>query len=502
MQEKIKVAYTNYRWLRLAVLAGLLSCAPLLYWLAGGFPPWAWRFLFEVMPRLPRLWQLYHQAIVLPFAGLLCLSLVLLLLWGAIPVALCKMALSCWNTMRERRHFLQELREAERQAKQQAERGAANEPQKAVALPAAFLPESYNPAYPLSAVPVSKGVSRQTNAGLEVRTYATPAAISEPVAIPRAEREPQFVPIGAGHVSPALARGQLRLVPRQDEETEEEPGDFPEIELAQAQEKPTDLEVGVGLHTGFQRQGAPNEDALFELRGTHTAGADLQQVGLFVVADGMATSGPGHEASRLAIQALSSAMMPALLGNTKLAFADLLRESVQSANLAVYSRNRELAESRRKMGTTMTVALTLGSVAHIANVGNSRAYLYRQKQGLRQVTQDHTVASSLLQGSDMALNHSRPASTRQGILERYLGRQAQVEVDLFSVNLRGSDILLLCSDGLWAMLRDAEIEEILGTAGLHALQLSSMLVQRALNYGGADNISVIVVRCPQNLKDQ
>src|SRR5579875_2150175 len=137
MQEKIKVAYTNYRWLRLAVLAGLLSCAPLLYWLAGGFPPWAWRFLFEVMPRLPRLWQLYHQAIVLPFAGLLCLSLVLLLLWGAIPVALCNMALSCWNTMRERRSGRQSNRRNAEQPMSHRRRSRCPQPsyQKAITRP-------------------------------------------------------------------------------------------------------------------------------------------------------------------------------------------------------------------------------------------------------------------------------------------------------------------------------------------------------------------------------
>jgi serine/threonine protein phosphatase PrpC len=499
MQEKIKIAYTNHRWLRLTVLASLLSCTFLLYWRAGGFPPWAWRFLFQVTPQLPRLWQLHHQAIVLPFAGLLCLSLVLLLLWGAIPVALFRMALYWWNTLRERQYFLQELQEAEQQAKRQAERMVADEPQQATALPAAFLAENYSPAYPPSAVSLTRGVSPQTNASSEVRAYTAPAAVSESVAMQRAEREPQFVPVGAGHVSPALTRGQLRLVPRQDEEAEEELDDFPEIELAEAQEEPIDLEIGVGLHPGFQRKDAPNEDALFELRGTHTAGQNLQQVGLFVVADGMGNSGFGHEASRLAIQVLSSVMVPALLSNTKLAFADLLKEGVQSANLAVYRRNRELAETRCKMGTAMTVALTLGPVAHIANVGNSRAYLYQQKQGLSQVTRDHTVASSLLRDNDMAAVHSRPVKARQGVLERYLGRQALVEVDLFSVNLCGGDILLLCSDGLWAMVRDAEIEEILGTAGLHPIQLSAMLVQRALNYGGADNISIIAVRCPQNL---
>ncbi len=290
----------------------------------------------------------------------------------------------------------------------------------------------------------------------------------------------------AQYTSPA--RGQLRLVPQPDEN---ENGDFPEIELAQVQEKPANLEVGVGLHPGFHRKNAPNKDALFEIHGTRTAGEGLQQVGLFVVADGMGSRGVAHEVSRLAISTLCAVMVPALPGSTEIVCTDLLKEGVQSANLAVYRRNRELAE--RKTGTSMTAALMLGSIVSIASVGNSRAYLYRQRQGLLQVTQDHTTAAI---GGLAVSAQGKHAAARQGILERYLGRQALVEVDLFTVNMRAGDILMLCSRGLWGMVGDEELGQILATPGLRPSQLSSTLVQRALNYGGVENISVIVVRCP------
>jgi protein phosphatase len=294
--------------------------------------------------------------------------------------------------------------------------------------------------------------------------------------------------VGAVALHASSARGQLRLVPHPNEN---ENGNFPEIELAQIQEKPADLEVGVGLHTGFHRKDAPNEDALFEIHGTRTAGEGLQQIGLFVVADGMGRAGIAHEASRLAIATLCAVMAPALSGSTESVCASLLKEGVLSANLAVYRRNRELAE--RKTGTSMTAALMLGSIVSIASVGNSRAYLYRQKQGLLQVTQDHTIAA--IRGLAVSAQGKHTAA-RQGILERYLGRQALVEVDLFTVNIRAGDILMLCSRGLWGMVGDAELAQILATPGQHPSQLSSMLVQQALNYGGVENISVIVVRCP------
>lgn len=501
MQEKIRVAYTNYGWLRFVAFAGLLACAFLLYWLSQAFLIWAWRFLPQILPQLPALWQAHRFTVILPLVGLLCLAIALLLLWGVVPVALFAMLRYWWEMLRERQHFSQELRQVE----QLVEQLTASEPRHM-----AVAAESYSAAYSLSPPVAAQAneLSRQTKLVRLLDVPAPEAMAPEPVAVSHLEREAQFVPVGmravasvgaaAQHTSPVLARAQLRLVPRQDEdEDEEEASDFPEIELVEAQGEPVDLEVGVGLHTGFHRRDAPNEDALFELRGTHTAGSDLQQVGLFVVADGMGNSAPGHEASRLAISTLSAVMMPALLSNTKAAFADLLKEGVLSANLAVYSRNRELAESRCKIGTTMTAALMLGSTVSIANVGNSRAYLYRQQYGLAQVTRDHTIAASLFRG-ETASAHGRPVAARQGALERYLGRQALVEVDLFSVHLRAADILLLCSDGLWAMVSDAEIAQILGTPGLHPTQLSGMLVQRALNYGGVDNISVIVVRCPES----
>src|SRR5712691_4284668 len=342
---------------------------------------------------------------------------------------------------------------------------------------------------------------------VEARTRPRPATSPEAVAMQQIQRAaqpdtcpPDRVPEAAAvsvHSSPALARGRLRLVPRPDEAVEGDEGDgdtpdeFPEIELSQ-QREPPGLEVGVGLHPGFQRKDAPNEDALFEIRGTHTTLSGLQQVGLFVVADGMRNSGLGQEASRLAIQALSAVMVPALLSNARVIFADLLQEGVYSANLAVYSRNREMAEKNCKMGTTMTVALVVGPTAYVANAGNSRTYLYRRNQGLSQITQDHSSTVRLLREGAITTEEIHTHPYRK-VLERYLGKHASVEVDSFVVELCTGDILRLCSDGLWEMVRDAEIEKIICSSEPHPMQISTMLVQTALNHGGADNLSVIVV---------
>jgi len=492
MLEKVRATYTNYKSLRLAACMGLIVCAALLYWLPGGFPPWAWHFLFQVVPTVPQLWQGQGFVILLPLMGVICLSVMLLLFWGMLVVAFIKMVQYWWYAFRERKHFLLELHEAESLAEQMV---AAEMQQVAVA----SAQQGYSVAQKAREGRTSTNATTLSpGASVEARTRPRPATSPEAAAIQQMQRPAQMVPEIAAvslHSSPALSRGWLRLVPRADEEDEQDNDtldEFPEIEPSQ-QREPPGLEVGVGLHPGFQRKDAPNEDSLFEIRGTHTTRSGLQQVGLFVVADGMRNSGLGQEASRLAIQALSAVMVPALLSNVKVVFADLLQEGVYSANLAVYSRNREMAEKKNcKMGTTMTVALVVGPTAHVANVGNSRTYLYRRNLGLSQITQDHSPTARLLREGVITSEDIYTHPYRK-VLERYLGGHASVEVDSFVVQLRTGDILLLCSDGLWEMMRDAEIEKIICFSGLHPMQISTMLVQAALNHGCADNLSVIVV---------
>src|SRR5437588_8363583 len=120
MLEKVRAAYTNYRSLGLAACIGLIVCAALLYWLPGGFPPWAWRFLFQILPTVPHLWQVHGFVILLPLMGLICLSVMLLLLWGILVLAIIKMVQYWWYVLRERKHFLLELQEAELLAEQMA----------------------------------------------------------------------------------------------------------------------------------------------------------------------------------------------------------------------------------------------------------------------------------------------------------------------------------------------------------------------------------------------
>ncbi len=252
------------------------------------------------------------------------------------------------------------------------------------------------------------------------------------------------------------------------------------------------LAVGHLSDPGIKRKHKPNEDSLFAMQGARTYNAQPQQFGLFVVADGMGGHANGQHASRLAIQTIIDFMLPRISTGNQLddeAFSNLLLEGVQCANRAVHQRN---LEARADMGTTMTAALVVGATAYVANVGDSRTYLYRPPDGLRKITHDHSVVASLVEAGIIKPDDIYTHPKRNQIY-RSLGEKATVDVDAFRVPLQPGDKLLLCSDGLWDMVRDPEIQRLLSMPAPDPAQTGKDLIQAALESGGEDNVSVIVV---------
>ena len=254
-----------------------------------------------------------------------------------------------------------------------------------------------------------------------------------------------------------------------------------------------ELQVGSRLDRGLKRKDRPNEDSLFVTQGVlHSSSAPPKPFALFIVADGMGGHTHGQEAGQLAMQALIEYVYASLCSQqvTPDALLTLLLEGVQSANQKLYQRNREY---RTTMGTTITAALVSDATAYVVNVGDSRTYLYREASGLTQITRDHSVVATLveagvIQPADIYTHPSR------NLIYRSLGEKPTVEVDTFVVSLTDGDTLLLCSDGLWEMVRDPQIEAILTGPTSPPSQLADALVQAALAGGGTDNVSVIVVR--------
>lgn len=248
--------------------------------------------------------------------------------------------------------------------------------------------------------------------------------------------------------------------------------------------------VGYETDPGIKRKHKPNEDSMLALQGM-TSDVQPRPFGLFVVADGMGGHANGQDASRLAIQTLIDYVLPKIKGSSQMddnAYLNLLREGVQQANQAVHQRNME---ERADMGTTMTAALVVGATAYVTNVGDSRTYLYREPGGLEKITQDHSVVASLVEAGIIKPDDIYTHPKRNQIY-RSLGEKPVVEVDAFKVPLQMGDKLLLCSDGLWDMVRDPDIQRVL-SAPMPPSQTGKDLIQAALNGGGEDNVTVIVV---------
>ncbi len=258
------------------------------------------------------------------------------------------------------------------------------------------------------------------------------------------------------------------------------------------------LIVGTRSDPGIKRKHKPNEDSLFAAQGERTHNSQTQHFGLFVVADGMGGHSNGQDASRLAIQTIVNRLLPRLSSDEPLnddALVNLLVDGVQEANAAVHQNNME---RRADMGTTMTAALVVGDMAYVANVGDSRTYLYREPEGLRKITNDHSVVASLVEAGIIRPDDIYTHPKRNQIY-RSLGEKPVIDVDSFTVQLQPGDKLLLCSDGLWDMVRDPLIQQVMSHVPDPA-QTGNALIRAALDGGGEDNVSVIVVSVTEATK--
>jgi serine/threonine protein phosphatase PrpC len=257
-----------------------------------------------------------------------------------------------------------------------------------------------------------------------------------------------------------------------------------------ASEKATlSITSGSMTHKGKVRQ--QNEDSILVSEFTLKYNEGKNFLGYYGVADGMGGYENGEVASRLALETFANQLMglPGRLNTIlpSIAAVQELKEGVCKANSKIYSTAMDNGNS---MGTTLAAVLVINDTAYIAGIGDSRVYLLRGN-GLKQITTDHSYVAELVAEGQISPEdiYTHP---HRNIVTRYLGMDKSVVPGIFMEKLKPSDTILLCSDGLWEMVSDADIESVLKKTP-DPQTACSRLVDAANINGGTDNISVIAV---------
>jgi protein phosphatase len=223
--------------------------------------------------------------------------------------------------------------------------------------------------------------------------------------------------------------------------------------------------------------------------------AVLDEVGMWVVADGMGGHVGGEVAAQTAIATVQAEARASstLLGNGHASPADVLTDLISRAHEAIL--NRAQSKSKLKgMGTTLVLLAIVSApvpIAYLAHVGDSRAYRFRSGT-LTPLTKDHTLIEKYLDRGILTAETAKTHPDRH-VLTRALGVGSTVKPTVTAFPLQPEDLVLLCSDGLTKMLEDEEIRTVFAAGELDPTQVCTRLVTAALDRGGEDNVTVVVV---------
>ncbi len=203
---------------------------------------------------------------------------------------------------------------------------------------------------------------------------------------------------------------------------------------------------------------------------------------IFIVADGMGGQAAGEVASKILVDTAKN-FLPKIAEPLN---EDILTKSILKANAEILKAVRE-NKNYRGMGTTATILHIYKNRAYYAHIGDSRLYRVRNNN-IEQITQDHSYVESLVRRGEITPSEAR-VHPLKNILTQAVGADDDITVDSGNLRLDTEDIFMLCSDGLTNMVADEDILKIL----LESKNPADDLVQAALDNGGHDNITVIVV---------
>lgn len=208
--------------------------------------------------------------------------------------------------------------------------------------------------------------------------------------------------------------------------------------------------------------------------------------GLLVVCDGMGGHNGGEIASAIAVETISQVFSSSgeeLPGRLVLA--------LEKANTAILNSAQQ-DPALHGMGTTATLAAFEDGIMYVAHIGDSSLYIVQDGR-LRKVTRDHTLAQQFLMEGRLKPEDMR-SNPYNHILTRALGVEENVNIDQYQEKVHPGDLILLCSDGLSDKVSEGEMQEVLQETSSNLEQAAQGLLERALKYGGSDNITIILSR--------
>lgn len=215
-----------------------------------------------------------------------------------------------------------------------------------------------------------------------------------------------------------------------------------------------------------------------------------ENLGLFVVADGMGGHRGGEVASAMAVETLFEEIARHKANLSAESPRDALDKAFRRACHRIYKKSTEDSPELMGMGTTLVVAyLPQGDRLYIANVGDSRAYLLHSDK-MWQITEDHSLVNEQIRAG-VIKEEDLPFVTGKNVITRSVGFEQDVQVDIFDRKLRPGERVLLCSDGLSGLVDDQKIMSI-GKSNASGLFVKKC-IDAAKKAGGDDNISVILI---------
>ena len=261
-----------------------------------------------------------------------------------------------------------------------------------------------------------------------------------------------------------------------------------------AHQQQISLTFGKASDVGMMREN--NQDACLALQLVSTSVEERPDFGFFIVADGMGGHHDGEKASAITVETVTAEMLDNIYVPMLRNFDDGDRPTIVEALVSASEKaNLAVIKNVPDGGTTVTAVAVVGNLAYLAHVGDSRAYLIYNEE-IEQLTRDHSLVQRLIE-----LNQLTPEEAEEhpqkNVLYRAIGQNENLEVERLIRPLPAGAQMLICSDGLWGLVDDNKMKEITLSASTPQ-EACDKLVTLANAKGGADNITVIILKIPSS----